>query len=124
MPASPIPNLDPLEDPGEGFPADSGEEPPSDEELCGLDFDPDISPPDGAEAWLADAADPVRNAYLDSLAAAAPAPAPEAMAAGFLHSAGGRGRGFAAGGLLDVMEPGPALAGFAWRCLGGRARPG
>ncbi len=109
MPASPIPNLDPDGDPFEGSPAESCVEPPSDEELCGLDFDPDSSPPDDAEAWLADVADPVRNAYLDSITAQAP----EAMAAGFLHRDGGRGRGFAAGGLLDLMEPGPVLAGFA-----------
>jgi hypothetical protein len=58
-------------------------------------------------------ADPVPNAYLDSIAAQAPAAATDSIAAGFLHRDGGRGRGFAAGGLLDAMAPGPVLAGFA-----------
>ncbi len=102
-----------MEDPGEGPPPERCGDPPSDEELCGLVFDPDSSPPDGADAWLVDLPDPVRNAWLDSIAAQAPTAAPEALAAGFLHRDGGRGRGFAAGGLLDLMEPGAVLAGFA-----------
>ena len=111
--SAPIPDFDAAGDPGDDGPPQPGEHPPSDEELCGLIFDPDSSPPDGAEAWLADLPDPVRNAYLDSVAAQSPPAAPEAIAAGFLHRDGGRGRGFAAGGLLDVMEPGAVLAGFA-----------
>ncbi len=111
MPVSPVPDFDPAGDPGDR-PAELAADPP-DEDLCELDFDPDSSPPDGAEAWLADAADPVRNAYLDSIAAQAPAAVPDSIAAGFLHRDGGSGRGFAAGGLLDVMAPGPVLAGFA-----------
>ncbi len=43
-----------------------------------------------------------------------PAGAPEAIGAGFTHRDREPGaRGWAAGGPLDVMEPGPALAGFA-----------
>jgi hypothetical protein len=113
VPVGPIPDFDAVGDPGDDRPPQPGEHPPSDEELCGLIFDPDSSPPDGVEAWLADLPDPVRNAYLDSVAAQSPPAAPEAIAAGFLHRDGGRGRGFAAGGLLDVMEPGAVLAGFA-----------
>ena len=111
MPVSPVPDFEPAGDSGDR-PAELAADPP-DEDLCELDFDPDSSPPDGAEAWLADVADPVRNAYLDSIAAQAPAAVPDSIAAGFLHRDGGSGRGFAAGGLLDVMAPGPVLAGFA-----------
>jgi hypothetical protein len=111
VPVSPVPDFDPVRDPG-GRPAELPADPP-DEDRYEVDFDPDSSPPDGAEAWLADVADPVRNAYLDSIAAQAPAAAADSIAAGFLHGDGGRGRGFAAGGLLDAMAPGPVLAGFA-----------
>jgi hypothetical protein len=111
VPVSPVPDFDPVRDPG-GRPAALPADPP-DEDRCEVDFDPDSSPPDGAEAWLADVADPVRNAYLDSIAAQPPAAATDSIAAGFLHRDGGRGRGFAAGGLLDAMAPGPVLAGFA-----------
>ena len=76
-------------------------------------FDPDNSPPDGPDAWLAYVAGPVRDAYADAIKAEAPGAAPETIAAGFLHRDGGLGRGFAAGGTLDVMPPGPVLAGFA-----------
>ncbi len=41
--------------------------------------------------------------------------AAEALDAGFVHRDGGPGPGFAAGGVLDAMEPGTALAGFADR---------
>jgi len=104
---------DPREDPGDGYSPEHDEDPLAEEEWCEPDFDPDSSPPDGADAWLVDLPDPVRNAWLDAQAARAPAAASEALAAGFLHADGGRGRGFAAGGLLDLMEPGAVLAGFA-----------
>jgi len=110
VPFRPVQDPDPREDPGDGSPLEHDEDPLADEECCGPSFDPDNSPPDGTDAWLADLPDPVRNAWLDSKAAQAPA---EALAAGFLHADGGRGRGFAAGGLLDLMEPGAVLAGFA-----------
>ena len=49
-----------------------------------------------------------------------PPPAPEVLAAGFTHGDHEPGaRGFAAGGPLDVLEPGPALAGFAARVWDG-----
>ena len=75
-------------------------------------FDPDYGPPEGGDAWLAQVASPVANEYL---ASHQPAPGTrEALAAGFTHSDREPGaRGWAAGGALDVMEPGPVLAGFA-----------
>jgi hypothetical protein len=112
-PASPVPDPDPFADSGAGFPPGWREYAPSDDELEGLGFDPDNSPPDGADAWLADLPSPVRDAYADAIAAQAPAEVPETLAAGFTHGDGGCGRGFAAGGLLDEMAPGPVLAGFA-----------
>lgn len=42
-------------------------------------------------------------------------PVPESIPAGFTHRDGGNGRGFAAGGDLDVMLPGPELAGHVGR---------
>src|ERR1039457_2173471 len=46
--------------------------------------------------------------------APAPPPARETLAAGFTHDDHEDGaQGFAAGGPLDQMEPGPVLAGFA-----------
>lgn len=45
-----------------------------------------------------------------------PAPGvPESIAAGFTHRDGGNGRGFEAGGVLDVMPPGGVLAGVRRR---------
>ena len=48
-----------------------------------------------------------------------PPPAgPEVLDAGFTHRDGGPGQGFAAGGALDQMAPGPTLAMFtdrAWQ---------
>ena len=52
------------------------------------------------------------------LSALAEPAAPEALDAGFTHRYGGTGAGFAAGGPLDVMLPGPDLAwhlGQAWQ---------
>ena len=113
MPASQVPDPDPFADPDEGLPSGLHEEGPPDEELYELDFDPDSSPPDGVDAWLADLPGPVHEADADAIAAEVPAAVPEALAAGFLHADGGDGRGFAAGGALDMMQPGPTLAGFA-----------
>src|SRR6266536_981835 len=75
-------------------------------------FNPFSGPPEGADAWLAQVASPVADAWL---AARQPSPGGrEALAAGFTHSDCMPGaRGFAAGGPLDTMEPGPVLAGFA-----------
>jgi hypothetical protein len=75
-------------------------------------FDPYSGPPEGEDAWLGRVASPVADEWL--AARQRPAGAREVLAAGFTH--GDRepgGRGFAAGGLLDTMEPGPVLAGFA-----------
>ena len=75
-------------------------------------FDPDYGPPEGEEAWLAQVASPVADEYL--AAHQPPAGVREVLAAGFTHRDHVPGaRGWAAGGTLDTMEPGPALAGFA-----------
>jgi hypothetical protein len=75
-------------------------------------FNPLSGPLEGADAWLAQVASPVADAWLT---ARQPSPGgQEALAAGFTHSDRVPGaRGFAAGGPLDTMEPGPVLAGFA-----------
>ncbi len=68
-----------------------------DEPWPGYPFSPDNAPPDEDDAvagvpWTGDG---------------------EAIPAGFLHREGGRrGSGFAAGGVLDGLAPGPVLAGF------------
>src|SRR6266536_2128178 len=88
-------------------------------------FNPFSGPPEGADAWLAQVASPVADAYLAGIQPAAGGP--EALAAGFTHRDQVPGaRGFAAGGLLDTMEPGPVLAGFAEDVIGGSlpAMPG
>ena len=75
-------------------------------------FDPDCGPPEGEDAWLAQVASPVADEYL---ARHQPPVGPqETLAAGFTHRDRESGaRGWAAGGTLDIMEPGAALAGFA-----------
>jgi hypothetical protein len=75
-------------------------------------FNPYSGPPEGDDAWLAQVASPVADAWLE--ARQPPPDGPEALAAGFTHRDQVPGaRGFAAGGPLDTMEPGPVLAGFA-----------
>jgi hypothetical protein len=84
--------------------------PPTEEELCGLAPDPYCDPPDGTDAWAADL-------QIESFTASQPVPVPEALPAGILPCDGGRGAGFAAGGVADGLPPGVALAGFvsdAW----------
>jgi hypothetical protein len=91
---------------------DLDREPPSEEELHGLVFDPDNSPIEGWELMstvqrrelLGD------DLYPDDFGEDA---VPEALEAGFTHRYGGTGTGFAAGGPLDVMLPGPELAWYA-----------
>ncbi|HLQ56951.1 MAG TPA: hypothetical protein VK162_22100 [Streptosporangiaceae bacterium] len=80
-------------------------------------FNPYSGPPEGEDAWLARVASPVADDYL---ASQQPGPgAQEVLAAGFTHQDRDKGaRGFAAGGPLDVMEPGPVLAGFADDAVG------
>src|SRR6266536_553330 len=88
-------------------------------------FNPFCGPPEGADAWLAQGAAPVADASLASIQPAAGGP--EALAAGFTHRDQVPGaRGFAAGGPLDTMEPGPVLAAFAEDVIGGSlpAMPG
>jgi hypothetical protein len=94
--------------------ADPDDEEPFDAEAY---FNPFSGPPEGADAWLARVASPVADEYLDSLKP--PAGAREVIAAGFTHRDHEPGaRGWAAGGPLDIMEPGPVLAGFADDAVG------
>src|SRR5712691_10393271 len=87
-------------------------------ELCGMVFDPDSSPPDGADAWLADLPAALREPYLRPAGpATGPAAVPQVLAAGFWDRDESCGAGFASGGPLDHLAPGPVLAGFtteAW----------
>jgi hypothetical protein len=93
-------------------------EPPSEEELHGVVFDPGNSPVEGWEVM----SDAQRRELLggdlypgqDGEDGAA-----EALEAGFTHRHGGTGAGFAAGGPLDVMLPGP---GLAWHAGAARQR--
>ena len=72
-------------------------------------FDPDNAPPDGDEAFLADLPAELAREFLRSPWNGED----EVIGAGFLHHGAGRkGTGFAAGGVLDQLEPGPTLAGF------------
>src|SRR6266567_353306 len=112
-------------DPGDdGEPSGGAAPAPADAEDDGEPFDavayfnPFFGLPEGADAWLARVASPVADAYL---AGRQPPPgAREVLAAGFTHKDHEPGaRGFAAGGPLDVMEPGPVLAGFAGDAGGG-----
>jgi hypothetical protein len=82
---------------------------PGDDPLWDEEFDPYTSPPDGPDAFLNGLPAELREKYLvDPWTGDG-----EKMAAGFLHHAVGRpGVGFAAGGVLDRLEPGPVLAGF------------
>ena len=79
---------------------------PPDEDDQGRWADPDGDRPDE----LADLMTP----ELEQLIAEGPAPVPEFGPAGFLPRDGsGHGAGFADGGALDGLAPGPSLAGFA-----------
>jgi hypothetical protein len=85
---------------GDDWPGDD-REPPSEEELWGLVFDPDTGPPEG---W-----DPAA----DQSCLNDDPPVAEALDAGFTHRFGGNGTGFCAGGPLDQMLPGGELAWHA-----------
>ncbi len=104
-------SIDPDDEPFDAeahFDPDDDDEPPDAEAY----FSPLSGPPEGDDAWLAQVASPVADEYLDSLKP--PAGPREVLAAGFTHSDHEPGaRGWAAGGPLDIMEPGPVLAGFA-----------
>jgi hypothetical protein len=73
------------------------------------EFDPEVSSPDGTDAWL-DGMPPELRAELRS---DSPDGTGGALGAGFVHESTARpGTGFAAGGVLDQLPPGPVLAGF------------
>ena len=81
-----------------------------DEPWPGYPFSPENAPPDGDEAFLADLPAELAQEYLTDPWTGED----ELSAAGFLHRQPGsrNGAGFAAGGVLDGLEPGPVLAGF------------
>src|SRR5580704_8248601 len=91
--------------PDDDWPADCW--PAGDWPEPGDDGDPDTGP-DDYEAWLAGLPAEVRADFL----AGAWTGAGESIPAGFLHHlrAGPAGTGFAAGGVLDTLPPGPWLA--------------
>jgi Domain of unknown function (DUF222) len=76
--------------------------PPADAELCGSGPDPNAGPPDCGDAWLADLTpDELEALYTnppDALSGRTEAPV---------------GAGFAAGGWLDQLIPGPVLSSFS-----------
>jgi hypothetical protein len=84
-------------------------EDPSDENDPRYFDDPDTSAP---EWWQALPAAEQARQIEESLS---PALVAESIAAGFTHRYGGNGSGFAAGGPLDLMLPGPVLAGHVSR---------
>ena len=82
--------------------------PPHDDDLYGAGFNSATCPIEGWELMSADE----RQVLLDG----PPGPVvPEVLDAGFTHRDGGDGCGFAAGGALDQMVAGPALAAAADR---------
>jgi hypothetical protein len=83
--------------------------PPWDEELGRPDIDPYSGPLDGADAW---AADVPPDLLAGDLAALEPASVPEVLPGGPMPREGGRGAGFAAGGVADDLAPCVALAGL------------
>src|SRR6516165_6847369 len=105
-----VPDGDFCDDPDD-WGLDLDREPPSEEELHGAGFDPHNSPVEGWEV-MSDAqraeltgGDLYPDQDGDEVV-------PEALEAGFTHRRGGTGTGagFAAGGPLDVLLPGPDLA--------------
>jgi hypothetical protein len=91
---------------------DVDREPPSEEELHGLVFDPYNSPIEGWELMSTAQRQELLgdDHYPDDFGEDA---VPEALEAGFTHRYGGTGTGFTAGGPLDAMLPGPELAWHA-----------
>ena len=104
---------------GDGWPGDDFMDPGFEPGDCG---DPETDP-DDHEAWLAGLPADVRADYL-----AGPwTGSGETIPAGFLHHlrGGPSGAGFAAGGVLDTLTPGPWLAAaIAAATAGGHARLG
>jgi len=70
---------------------------------------------DAEEASAVESASPASAVEPGSPAADAEPVVAEVLDAGFTHRQGGQGRGFAAGGVLDRMEPGGTLATLADR---------
>lgn len=119
---------------------------PSDVELQGLDPDPDTCPPQGADRWLGELPEPLRDEYAQVTAGPDNPLDRVIVAEGFTDRRKGVGGGFGAGGVGDTLAPGPALAGLAadaeceglprladdeligvilaWRRLGARAAAG
>ncbi len=95
--------------PGRGL-ADAGDVPPPDDDWAEDFWDSGDweNDPDDYEAWLAGLPADIRAEFL----AGAWTGAGESIAAGFLHHmrGGPSGVGFASGGILDAMTPGPPLA--------------
>ena len=93
-----------------GGPADAGDGPPPDDEWADdiWDSGDPENDPDDYEAWLAGLPADIRAEFL----AGAWTGAGESIPAGFLHHmrGGPSGAGFASGGILDAMTPGPPLA--------------
>jgi hypothetical protein len=81
-----------------------------DQEDDGLDSGP--RPPDGWERLSWAEQQRLLNGDADGPAVR------EALDAGFTHRDGGDGRGFAAGGALNQMEPGETLTAFTERAWG------
>ena len=102
---APLADLD-----GWDVPAAWEDAPPPDEKLTGPAPDPYCDPPDGADAWAADIPADLLSEYLATIE---PAPVPEVLQAGPMPRDGGRGAGFAAGGVADGLPPCVALAGLA-----------
>ena len=94
---------------------------PADDDLLGCDLA--AGPPEWSElsageqqVWMdAEEASAAESAGLVASPEAASPEAAEVLDAGFTHRQGGQGRGFAAGGVLDQMEPGGTLAMLADR---------
>ncbi len=103
---------------GQGEPPDMDEPPdmeePSEAELLGLWPDPFAGSPDGADAWLADLSLPELDALADDWERNHRPTRQDAVGAGFARDLpADPATGFAAGGPLDSLAPGPVLAGFA-----------
>ena len=83
---------------------------PAGEQWPGPAFGLQSAPPDGPYAWLADLPGPLLDEYFADTAAAA---GPEVLRTGPGRRGRCEGSGFAAGGVADLLPPGPVLAGWA-----------
>ena len=101
-------------DPGDGFTAGRVPHAPADEELWGPAPDPDTDPPDDPGAW-AGVPDDLTLGWLDARAAAESGAARWFEPGGLSRPGGRAGRGFAAAGPAEQVEPGAVLAGLTSR---------